>query len=442
MDRLTSRKGLLPGLFGNRGQQDVPTTNGHGGKGSTASTRSSPFGMIPRSIRNHFVAMSGEFVGTFMFLFFAFAGTQVANTPATTSGDSSTELPQGPNPAQLLYIALAFGFSLAVNAWIFFRVSGGLFNPAVTLGLCLIGGVPWARGGLVFISQMLGAMASAGVVKGLFPGPLAVTTALSGGTSKAQGLFIEMFLTAGLIFTIFMLAAEKHKGTYLAPVGIGLALFIAELAGVYYTGGSLNPARSFGPCVANASFPSEHWIYWLGPVLGALVASGFYWFIKALEYEGANPGQDFDDLEASAFNPDEDLARPVVSPNAPPPEQPVDDDGNALGERKSRSGRSGSRSFFSPTRSSNDRNNQQGVDGGLPAQHQSYDQHSIPQRKPVQSQSNQQPGSRYLTIGGDRNPQDNRQSHEMSSYPTGGRGSQEMSSYPTTHTQTTTTRRY
>ncbi len=113
-----------------------------------------------------------------------------------------------------------------------------------------------------------------------------------------------------------MLAVEKHKGTYLAPVGIGLSLFIAELGGVYYTGGSLNPARSFGPCVANNAFPSEHWIYWLGPLLGALVASGFYWFIKSCEYETANPGQDFDDLEANAFNPDEDLSRPVVSPNA------------------------------------------------------------------------------------------------------------------------------
>lgn len=251
-----------------------------------------------------------------MFLFFAFAGTQVANTPQTTTGDTSTTIAQGPNPQVLMYIALSFAFSLAVNAWIFFRVSGGLFNPAVTLALCLVGAVPFARGGFVFIAQMLGAMASAGVVKALFPGPLAVTTALAGGTNTAQGLFIEMFLTAQLVFTILMLAVEKHKGTFLAPVGIGLSLFIAELGGVYYTGGSLNPARSFGPAVANASFPSEHWIYWLGPALGACLASGFYWFIKGIEFQTANPGQDFDDLEANAFNPDEDLSRPVVSPNA------------------------------------------------------------------------------------------------------------------------------
>jgi aquaporin rerated protein, other eukaryote len=232
----------------------------------------------------------------------------------------------------------------------------------VTLGLCLIGAVPFSRGGLVFISQMLGAMAAAGVVDTLFPGPLAVTTTLSGGTNKAQGVFIEMFLTAQLVFTIFMLAAEKHKGTFLAPIGIGLSLFIAELAGtfththyrppciamgqdltisfislgVYYTGGSLNPARSFGPCVANRSFPADHWVYWVGPILGALIASGFFWFIKSCEYETANPGQDFDDLEAGAYNPEIDLTRPVVSPNAEAPTRTESQDkkisNSALGE--------------------------------------------------------------------------------------------------------------
>ena len=58
-----------------------------------------------------------------------------------------------------------------------------------------------------------------------------------------------------------MLAKEKHKATFIAPVGIGLALFIAEMVGVYYTGGSLNPARSFGPCVVTGVFDHDHWIY-------------------------------------------------------------------------------------------------------------------------------------------------------------------------------------
>lgn len=108
-----------------------------------------------------------------------------------------------------------------------------------------------------------------------------------------------MFLTFELVFTIFMLAAEKHRATYLAPMGIGLALFVAEMAGVRYTGGkhlltsptngdesltsdnsgSLNPARSFAPCVALTSFPTYHWIYWVGPLLGSLLAVFFYRYV-------------------------------------------------------------------------------------------------------------------------------------------------------------------
>jgi len=147
-----------------------------------------------------------------------------------------------------------------------------------------------------------------------------VSTTLGGGTSIVRGLFIEMFLTAMLVFTILMLAAEKHKGTFLAPIGIGLSLFIAELTGVFFTGGSLNPARSFGPCVVLGTFPGYHWIYWLGPLLGSILAVGFYKFIKALEYETANPGQDFNDKEAEVFQVDEetantaaDVARPNVA---------------------------------------------------------------------------------------------------------------------------------
>ena len=97
---------------------------------SQHSHRIAVFNFLPDSFRNHVVAMCGEFAGTFLFLFFAFSGTQVANTNQTgATGTTSTA--QVPNTSQLLYVALAFGFSLAVNAWVFFRISGGLFNPAV-----------------------------------------------------------------------------------------------------------------------------------------------------------------------------------------------------------------------------------------------------------------------------------------------------------------------
>jgi aquaporin rerated protein, other eukaryote len=74
-------------------------------------------------------------------------------------------------------------------------------------------------------------------------------------------------MTAELVFVVFMLAAEKHRATFLAPVGIGLALFMAEMAGVYYTGGSLNPARSLGPDVVLHTFDSYHWIYCTSSIL-------------------------------------------------------------------------------------------------------------------------------------------------------------------------------
>ena len=93
-------------------------------------------------------------------------------------------------------------------------------HAQVTFGMCLVGALPPVRGVLLFIVQILGAISSAAVCSCLFPGELAVTTTLSEGTSIPQGLFIEMFLTAQLVFTIFMLAAEKHKATFIAPVGM------------------------------------------------------------------------------------------------------------------------------------------------------------------------------------------------------------------------------
>lgn len=103
----------------------------------------------------------------------------------------------------------------------------------MTFGLVLAGGLPPIRGALLFIPQMLGGMVAAALVKCMFPGALSVQTKLTGGTSIAQGLFIEMFLTAELLLTVLFLAAEKSKVTFIAPVGIGLALFVAELTGLF-----------------------------------------------------------------------------------------------------------------------------------------------------------------------------------------------------------------
>jgi aquaporin rerated protein, other eukaryote len=68
--------------------------------------------------------------------------------------------------------------------------------------------------------------------------------------------------------------------------------WLTLLIGVNYTGGSLNPTRSFGPAVAGTQFPGYHYIYWIGPLLGGAVAAGYFRFVKYFNYEQANPGQD------------------------------------------------------------------------------------------------------------------------------------------------------
>ncbi|KAK5173084.1 uncharacterized protein LTR77_003206 [Saxophila tyrrhenica] len=277
------------------------------------------------AVRGHFVAATGEFVGTFMFLFFAFLGHLMSVEQQTeTNGDGTN------SNSTIIYISMSYGLSLLVTAWSMYRVSG---DPAVTVGLVMTGAVPALRGAILIIPQLLGAICAAAVVEGIVPGDIAlVQTLLNPDVSVAQGVFLEMvsrvhglcsrsdslmpsaqFLTILLIYTVLMLAAEKSKDTYMAPIGIGLALFVAEIAGVNYTGASLNPARSFGPCVIAANFPSYHWIYWIGPILGALVSGGYYHFVKFFNYEEANPGQDsaggdFEEVKRSQSQMDEGAA--------------------------------------------------------------------------------------------------------------------------------------
>ena len=90
------------------------------------------FKRLPPHTRGHVVAFIGEFAGTFFFLFFAFSGAQTSNVSSNPNNGTTviTKALQA-TPSQLLYTALAFGFSLAVNVWVYFRISGGLFNPAV-----------------------------------------------------------------------------------------------------------------------------------------------------------------------------------------------------------------------------------------------------------------------------------------------------------------------
>ncbi|KPM42489.1 hypothetical protein AK830_g4059 [Neonectria ditissima] len=250
-----------------------------------------PHGHKPRhlsAVNSHLVAACGEFIGTFFFLYFGYAGNLMAVLQAP-----DVALRGGLASTTNILIALSYGFALLVNAWAFYRISGGLFNPAVTMGLCVAGQLPWMRAAFLVPAQILGSMCAGGLVDVMFPGSVAeVNTVLGFDTSIAQGVFLEMFFTAQLVFVVLMLAIEKSRDTFLAPVGIGLALFMVLIPGVFVTGGSLNPVRSFGCAVAGEKFPDYHWIYWVGPGLGAVVAALLYRLAKLVHYEEANPGQD------------------------------------------------------------------------------------------------------------------------------------------------------
>lgn len=97
---------------------DVPTIEGSQTNNQLLMLR------LPDKLQYNLLCLMGEFVGTFLFLFFSFAGTQVSNTPMPPPGSP-------PNTTNLMYSALSFGFALTVNVWAFYRVTGGLFNPAV-----------------------------------------------------------------------------------------------------------------------------------------------------------------------------------------------------------------------------------------------------------------------------------------------------------------------
>lgn len=120
-----------------------------------------------------------EFVGTTFFFLLGLGGIQAATAEALQTG-STVE--------HVLYIATSMGFSLLVTAWLFYRVTGGLFNPNITLALFLVGIVGPVRFVLFCIAQMVGAIAASAIIYGLTPGPLSVKyTVPRGRFRSAQG---------------------------------------------------------------------------------------------------------------------------------------------------------------------------------------------------------------------------------------------------------------
>lgn len=249
-----------------------------------------------------------EFIGTVLWLLLSLGGVQSAAFSASASSSEPTQIVNGhvvgkvPSIDQMLFSAASLGFGLLVSVWLFYRVTGGIFNPAVSTGLLLVGTIGPVRWALYCIAQLLGAIAASALLLALLPGPLVVSTALAKGVNSAQGVFIEAFLTAALVLAVLMLAAEKHRSTPFAPIGIGLTLFVGQLWGGLYTGAAMNTARAFGPAVVTG-FDKEHWVYWVGPFAGSLIATAFYSLLKHIRYWRLNPDQDVSDPKKSPEGP-------------------------------------------------------------------------------------------------------------------------------------------
>lgn len=146
-------------------------------------------------------------------------------------------------------------------------------------------------------AQFLGGITAAGLASGVVPGKLQAENSLGPNVSRGQGFVMEALLTAMLMLTILMLAVEKHRASFLAPLPIGIALLLIHLIGINVSGASVNPARTLGPALVNGSYVPEMWIYFVAPTLGAAMAAGVHGLLKALAYQTANPGQDGDGME-------------------------------------------------------------------------------------------------------------------------------------------------
>ncbi|KAF0497703.1 aquaporin 1 [Gigaspora margarita] len=230
------------------------------------------------NISNDLAASFAEFIGTAYFVFFGVGGS-VALTNNIKDTNPGVALIAGP---------LAWGFSLLVTVWVMAPISGGVLNPAITIGLMVtnnIKGNRLTRGFLYIIAQFLGALLGAYLIETVQPGQSGGATTLASGTTVMEGLLLEIFCTSILTFAVYILAIDENADG-MGALGIGWALFISGIAAGPYTGASLNPARTFGPALITGDYGTANWIYYLGPILGALLASAFVTIFRNLgEYK-------------------------------------------------------------------------------------------------------------------------------------------------------------
>jgi len=225
--------------------------------------------MIKRSV--------AEFFGTF-WLVFAGCGSAVlaAGIPSIGIG--------------LLGVALAFGLTVVTMAYAVGHISGGHFNPAVTLGLVAGGRVPPGDIAPYLIAQVVGGVAASGVLYVIASGvpefSLNAGFAANGygahspmGYSLVSGLVTEVVLTF-MFLLIIMGTTDERAPKGFAPLAIGLSLTLIHLVGIPITNLSVNPARSTGPALFVGGWAIEQlWLFWVAPIAGAVLAGLVYRYL-------------------------------------------------------------------------------------------------------------------------------------------------------------------
>jgi MIP family channel proteins len=193
----------------------------------------------------------------------------------------------------LLSVALAHALVLAVMVSSFGHISGGHFNPAVTISVWVAGKIETARAGVYIIAQLVGATVGAALLRWVMPEQIWRTAHLGAtavnGISTSRAVLLEGILTFFLVIVIFAVAIDD-RGVFksVACLPIGLVLGFDILVGGPLTGASMNPARSFGPALVGGSW-ANFWVYVIGPVVGGLVAASVYSFAFLRDREVAAP---------------------------------------------------------------------------------------------------------------------------------------------------------
>ena len=181
-------------------------------------------------------------------------------------------------------IALAFGLVILAAVYLFGHISGAHFNPAVTVGFWLGGRFPGREVMPYASAQISGAIAAAGILR-MILGSYASAGATRPTIGVLPSLGIEFLLTFFLMLAIMAVATDARVTGSVGGLVVGATVGFDALMGGPLTGASMNPARSFGPALTSGVW-SAHWVYWLGPLVGAAAAVYTYDYLRRGSFDG------------------------------------------------------------------------------------------------------------------------------------------------------------